>query len=333
MSICDRLNVVNKAQKYIAVYSFLAIGVFLAGSSLGRNTQFEEKIADGAQKLGAQVSGAIGKRNTPIEPEVPTVQPMQDPGKLDARGIMVLDITHNVALFEKNSNEKMPLASITKLMTALVTQEYTNKDSIITVSRDALREEGDSTLFASELWKVKDLIDFMLITSSNDAAVALAKHVGAIEAREGETPRQAFIRLMNERADGLGLTSIEFIDETGLDTGPVSAGAYGSAHDIAHLLSYITKKKPELIEATMKPYETFTSESGITHAARSTNDAIPAIPSLIGGKTGYTELAGGNLAIVFDRSINEPVAVVVLGSTKESRFSDVRSIVDALLKQ
>ncbi len=320
----------NKIQKYIAIYSFLAIAIFVAGAALGSQSRFENAITSGAKKLGAQVSGAIQQRNTPIEPEVPTVQPMREPEQLDARAVAVLDITNNVQLYQKNANEKMPLASITKLMTALVTLEYVEPETTITVTRDALSQEGDSTLFASELWKAKDLIDFMLITSSNDAAVALAKHVGALEAREGEGPRLAFIRLMNERASGLGLTSVEFTDETGLDTGPVTAGAYGSAQDIAKLLAYIVKKKPELIEATMKPYDTFTSNSGITHAARNTNEVIPLIPSLIGGKTGYTELAGGNLAIVFDRSINEPVAVVVLGSTKESRFTDIRKLVDAL---
>lgn len=320
----------NKVQKYIAIYSFLAIAIFIAGAALGSQSRIETSIADGAKKLGAQVSGAIQNRNTPIEPEAPKVQPIRDPGTLDARGVAVLDITHNISLYEKNANGKMPLASITKLMTALVTLEYVQPEDTVTVTRDALNQEGDSTLFASEHWKAKDLVDFMLITSSNDAAVALAKHVGTLEMREGEGPRTAFIRLMNERAAGLGLTSIEFIDETGLDAGPVTAGAYGSAADIAKLLAYIVKKKPELIEATMKPYDTYTSESGITHAARNTNEAIPVIPSLIGGKTGYTELAGGNLAIVFDRSINEPVAVVVLGSTKESRFTDIRKLVDAL---
>ena len=320
----------NKIQKYIAIYSFFAIAIFIAGAALGSQSRFEAALSDGAKKLGAQVTGAIQKRNTPIEPETPVVQPMREPGTLDGRGIAVLDITHNVSLFEKNANEKMPLASITKLMTALVTLEYTDAQSEIIVTRDALNQEGDSTLLASERWKSKDLVDFMLMTSSNDAAVALAKHVGEREAREGEGPRAAFIRLMNDRANSLGLTSLEFIDETGLDTGPVTAGAYGSAQDIAKLLAHIVRKKPELIEATMKPYDTFTSESGITHAARNTNEAIPVIPSLIGGKTGYTELAGGNLAIVFDRSINEPVVVVVLGSTKDTRFVDVRKLVDAL---
>ncbi len=320
----------NKIQKYIAIYSFVAIAIFVVGSALGSYTTFDDKLSSEAQKLGAQVSGAVNLKNTPIEPDVPLVEPIKDPGQLAARGVYVLDITHNTVLFEKNSSEIMPLASVTKLMTALVTLEYMNDDEVITVTRDALNEEGDSTLFASEQWRAKDLVDFMLITSSNDAAVALSKHVGQKEARDGETERVAFIRLMNERAEGLGLTSLEFIDETGLDTSPVNAGAYGTARDIGQLLAYITKRKPELIEATMRPYDTFTSVSGITHAARNTNEAIPEIPSLLGGKTGYTDLAGGNLAIVFDRSINEPVSVVVLGSTKESRFTDVKAIVEAL---
>jgi D-alanyl-D-alanine carboxypeptidase (penicillin-binding protein 5/6) len=170
----------------------------------------------------------------------------------------------------------------------------------------------------------------MLITSSNDAAVAIAKYVGAVMKGKDEYPRQAFIRLMNERARELGMTRTEFFDESGLDVSASQAGAYGSALDIARLLAFIVKKKPELIEATIRPYDTFTSLSGVTHAARNTNEAIPAIPSLIGGKTGYTDLAGGNLAIVFDRSINEPVVVIVLGSSKESRFSDIKTLVEAL---
>ncbi|MFM2414445.1 MAG: hypothetical protein RI911_138 [Candidatus Parcubacteria bacterium] len=303
------------------------LGTFLADRGI-----LAESVGDKAKTLTAQVQNALRKNTPPPEPEVPKVDPIGPVGELQAHAVIAYDISNDVVLYEKNSNDKLPLASITKLMTALITAEHTRSDDLISISRDSLNEYGDSSLFAGEQWKAQDILDFMLMTSSNDAASALSKHVGSIHVKENEDPRAIFIDMMNQRADGLSLNNTQFIDETGLDANATTPGAYGSAHDVALLLSHIAKKRPALIEATIKPFATFTSVTGVTHAARNTNEAIPSIPALIGGKTGFTDLAGGNLAIIFDRSINEPVAVVVLGSTKEARFVDVQEIVRALQK-
>jgi serine-type D-Ala-D-Ala carboxypeptidase (penicillin-binding protein 5/6) len=321
---------VKNVQKYIAIYSFLAIGTFLAGSYAADKGLFASTVGEKAKNLTAQVQGVFQKNTPPTEPKGPFIKPIGSVGSIQARAAIAFDITNGVVLFEKNASDKMPLASITKLMTGLITAEHVKPDETISIPRAALNSYGDSSLFSGEEWRAQDIVDFMLMTSSNDAASALALHVGQQLALENNDPRTTFISLMNKRADALQMHHSEFFDESGLDADITTPGAYGSAQDVATLLSYIARRKPELIEATIRPVSTFTSLSGVAHAARNTNESIPSIPALIGGKTGYTDLAGGNLAILFDRSINEPVAVVVLGSTKEARFSDIETIVKAL---
>jgi D-alanyl-D-alanine carboxypeptidase (penicillin-binding protein 5/6) len=322
---------VEKIPKYIAIYSFLAIGAVLVGGYVGTKTSLDVAVKDTAKQLAANVASAVQK-TPPQEDRGITIHPMKDPGPIEAKAALVYDIKDGVILYEKNAHSKLPLASITKLMTGLVASKQLSDDDVVVVAPEALAQEGDSSLLSKEEWRFKDLLDFTLITSSNDGAAAIARTVGEKVRGASEGPRTAFVRLMNEKAHVLNLQDTQFIDETGLDTGADTAGAYGSAYDVARLLAHIVKTNPELIEATSHQSETFTSLSGIAHAARNTDEAAPEIPALIGGKTGYTDLAGGNLAIVFDRSIGDPVAVVVLGSTKESRFTDVKALVNALEK-
>jgi D-alanyl-D-alanine carboxypeptidase (penicillin-binding protein 5/6) len=125
------------------------------------------------------------------------------------------------------------------------------------------------------------------------------------------------------------LNQTYFLDETGLDESETLSGGYGSAKDVALVLAYIYKINPRLIEATSKDVLTIESESGFIHTVHNTNKAFKNIPSLIGGKTGFTDLAGGNLAIVFDKGLGQPIIAVVLGSTKDERFVDMKKLVDA----
>jgi D-alanyl-D-alanine carboxypeptidase (penicillin-binding protein 5/6) len=121
---------------------------------------------------------------------------------------------------------------------------------------------------------------------------------------------------------------MRFTNATGLDVeGETLGGAYGSAHDVAMLLAYILKHHPDLIAATREPRLSVTALGGITHHIENTNVIAEDIPWLIGSKTGFTDLAGGNLAIVFDVGFSHPVVAVVLGSTKEERFSDIQEVV------
>jgi D-alanyl-D-alanine carboxypeptidase (penicillin-binding protein 5/6) len=221
-------------------------------------------------------------------------------------------------LYSKSADKQLPLASLTKLVTALVADEVLGQRTRVVVSERAIETEGQSGLLAGDSWVERDLSDFMLTVSSNDAATVLAT--------SGTTQRQ-FIAKMNQLVARLGLSSIVLLNESGLDVDEQNAGAYGSAKDIALLLTYITTVRPELLEATTFDRFTSVSLTGRRYKAVNTNKAAHAVPGLIGGKTGFTDIAGGNLAVVFDAGMGRHVAVVVLGSSKEGRFTDVLKLV------
>ena len=137
---------------------------------------------------------------------------------------------------------------------------------------------------------------------------------------------------MNEMAKEIGLTQTYFINPTGLDTNDTVSGGYGSAHDVAKLLEYAVIHTPEIIDSTRYARINFASLSDINHTATNTNSSINAVPGLIASKTGFTDLAGGNLVIAFDAGMNRPIIITVLGSTQNGRFEDIEKLVDASLK-
>jgi D-alanyl-D-alanine carboxypeptidase (penicillin-binding protein 5/6) len=134
---------------------------------------------------------------------------------------------------------------------------------------------------------------------------------------------------MNILVKNLGLGSLVFFNESGLDVDLNNAGAYGSARDIAHLFAYAILARPRVLEATTFDRFTSVSTTGLRYDAVNTNKIVNQIPGIMGSKTGFTDLAGGNLAVVFDSSIGHPVVVVVLGSTVDGRFDDVMRLVNA----
>ena len=238
---------------------------------------------------------------------------------IEAKSFYVYDLTENKALFAKNEHDKLPLASITKLMSGLVVWDIMPHSSSVTITNDDIALEGDSGLSVGEKWKLKDLLDFSLMSSSNDGMHAIASALNYYEAVNNKDT----VEIMNQKATSMGLKDTVFINETGLDVNDTMAGAYSSAYDISLLLKNIIEEEPGLISSTSRPEENFVSESNIKHSAINTNTSIGQIPGLIASKTGYTDLAGGNLAVVFDAGFMHPIAIVVLGSTIEGRFSDV----------
>lgn len=249
--------------------------------------------------------------------------------ELDAKAVYVYDLFEKKVLYKKNEFAQLPLASLTKLMMAVTAVDLLPDDTEITIRKEFLQEDGDSGLLVSESWKMKDLLDFSLVVSSNDGARALASVIGAfnMEEKDYDLGRRDFITKMNEKAQELGLKYTYFVNETGLDIDEVSGG-YGSAIDVAKLMEYMLANEPEILEATK--FQNITVDSlNTTHTGKNTNIDVGNIPGLIASKTGYTNMAGGNLAVAFDTSIGRPVIVVVLGSTIEGRFEDVSKIVKA----
>lgn len=254
----------------------------------------------------------------------------------EGKGIVVFDVINNREIFSKNPDEPLPLASLTKVLTAVITNEKLNDNQEVKIAKEYLEPEGDSQLVVGDTWKIKDLRDFTLLTSSNDGALALA---AVTEINNGQTTNDfssksleaQFVKEMNDVASKIGLPSCKFFNGHGLDRSGEESGAYGSARDMATLFGYVLKNYPEILEATRyKNLEFASSEK--TYSAKNTNVFVDKIPNLIASKTGYTDLAGGNLVIAFDAGLNRPIVISILGSTSEGRFDDALKLVEATLK-
>jgi D-alanyl-D-alanine carboxypeptidase len=267
-----------------------------------------------------------------------TIAPASDffsPLNLHAKAVAVYDLRFNRMLFNKNDEVQLPLASLTKLMTAIVSEEILSEHTSVSINGYAAGT-GDSTgLQTGEIFSLRDLLDITLIASSNRGARALASAAGASILKAtptaGTSETSAFINRMNARAEELNLTQTYFVEPSGLDPAKEVAGGSGSARDMAHLMAYLVTSRPELIEVTTYQTLDVVSESTILHRVQNTNQYLNDIPALIASKTGLTDLAGGNLLVAFDAGMERPIIIVVLSSTEEGRFSDVSALAQAAL--
>ena len=253
---------------------------------------------------------------------------------LGAKAVYVYDVRTKTVLFAKNENVRLPLASLAKVKSALVARDVSPLYGTLTISKEALAAEGDSGLLQDEKWSLDNLLNFSLVTSSNDGVRAIALSLGALS-RAGASSEEIiddFVGEMNQKARELGLKNTYFWNETGLDQSNVKGGAYGTARDMNALLEYILTHYPELFAATRETTTTLQSLDNHSHIAKNTNDIVAEIPGLLASKTGFTDTAGGNLVIVFDPELGRPIIVSILGSTEQGRFEDARLLVNAVME-
>ncbi len=249
---------------------------------------------------------------------------------LEGKAAFVYDVKGKKALFTKGADTVLPLASITKLMTALIAHELIDDSKKISVPSSAISQSGSSGLAEGELISAQALSDYAMLASSNDAAYALANAVGAVI--DKNNPNQTFVNAMNIRAQELGFTNFIFYNPTGLDVDANDAGAVGTAREVSFLMEYILENYPSILEPSTFTSTRVYNEAGTYHSAENTNPIVTQIPNLLGSKTGYTDLAGGNLTIAFDAGYNRPIIITVLGSSYDGRFSDVKKLVAAVTK-
>jgi serine-type D-Ala-D-Ala carboxypeptidase (penicillin-binding protein 5/6) len=240
-----------------------------------------------------------------------------NPDALTARAAALYDPATGRMLFAKNISEPLPLASLTKVMAAETVLAHVPPDLSVIITAEALAPEGDSGLQLGESWQLKDLLLYGLVASSNDA---MAAAVGALG--------QGAIDTMNREAGRLGLTDTYFLNPTGLDHNTEISGAYGSARDVAVLAATFMRQHPDYFAATSQTGVSFDRGDRMVAAAAT---ALPLLstPGFIGAKTGYTDLAGGNLVAAFDIEVGRPLIGVVLGSTREGRFADMQTLITA----
>jgi D-alanyl-D-alanine carboxypeptidase (penicillin-binding protein 5/6) len=233
------------------------------------------------------------------------------PPHVQSRAYIVENATTGEVLTQHAAARRMPIASITKLMTVIVTLENANPRDVVTVQSDAA-DVGESTIHlrAGEKISVRDLIEAALIQSANDAADALADYVA-----HGDT--RAFVALMNAEAKRLGLHDTHFVRPDGLDT----PGHVSSARDVV-TLARAAMTYP-LVRAVVRR-----RSASIAGGRRlfTWNDLLGSFPGLIGVKTGHTGLAGW-CQVAAARARGSTIYVTVLGDpTRSQRNADLAAL-------
>jgi serine-type D-Ala-D-Ala endopeptidase (penicillin-binding protein 7) len=237
--------------------------------------------------------------------------------KISAKSVLVKDINSNKILWSKNSNEVRSIASITKLMTAIILIEDENINWEKEVIIDKADINGDFNKLKIYTWekiKFKDLFISSLVASSNTGIKLLLKNVNISE--------EDFVKKMNIKASKLGLNNTKFKDPTGL-----SANNISTAEEVLKLASEAFTH-PNIKEATSHQNYSFrTIESNRLINIKNTNDLIGGYLNIEAGKTGYIESAGFCLVSKVSYEEQGPILVVVLGSDSHyERFSDLKAI-------
>jgi D-alanyl-D-alanine carboxypeptidase (penicillin-binding protein 5/6) len=205
-------------------------------------------------------------------------------------------------LLRNNESARLPVASITKLMTVLVALEHAKLDDVVTVSPRAAAVGGATIhLRPGERVSVRDLVEAALIQSANDAANALALHVGG-------GSEQRFVDLMNAKARALRLSDTRFVRPDGLDV----VGHFSSARDVTKL-ARVAMNRPVIREIVARPTETAAGRHLVNW-----NDLLSTFPGLLGVKTGHTARAGWS-QVAAARGRGLTIYASILGSPSRAR--------------
>lgn len=237
--------------------------------------------------------------------------------ELNAEAALAMRADGGRIYYNKNMEVRRPVASLTKLMTAIVVLENYNLEEIIKVPLAAVRREGSrGDLRPSEEITARALLEMMLIDSSNDAAIALAdKNPG-------------FVSIMNQKAKELGLLNTHFSNPDGLD----EDNNYSTAIDIAKIFIYLTDNYPTIFNILKtENIIVYSADGKIAHRLKNTNALLGAVSEVKAGKTGYTDKAGGSLALLissFHFGDKNNIITVVLGSP--DRFGESEKLIQWL---
>lgn len=307
---------------------------------------FSEKIADSEiisisqKEHEAKKDSFFLSRNyiLPVEKiSFPTRKAGKSEISINAKSALAIDDLSGEILYEKNIDQKVKIASLTKIATAGAVMNYIkmessnpiikignyNLEKVIEVSKSAVEAEGDSGyLLVGEKIKAGDLLKIMLIASSNDAARAIAEDITK-KNNSQERGFGYFVDLMNNFAQKENLSGTHFTNPDGID----ESDNYSTAKDIVALSRTIFKNYPEIFEITKISDVNIKSADGkIEHRIKNTNKLLGNMPGIVGGKTGYTDEAGESLLLIVEDSKHQHrIAAVVIGA--QGRFAEMDKLV------
>lgn len=226
--------------------------------------------------------------------------------KIDVAAALIKDLDSGYIFWDKNSSQRRPIASLTKLMTAVVALENFDTSKETTVSKNAISAAGGGEILkADTLYQIDYLLKLMLLKSSNDAATALAETYFSPE---------EFVKAMQKKSEEIGMNQTNFLDSTGL-----SVANQSTIKDLTLLVKFIFEDHPEIFKITaLKNYRDI----------KNINEFAGQF-DFLGGKTGFIDESGGNLISVFRYRSGKsdfPILIIVLGS--KDRFNDTQILLD-----
>ncbi|MBI3442406.1 MAG: D-alanyl-D-alanine carboxypeptidase [Candidatus Sungbacteria bacterium] len=298
-------------------HSLTALGIlafgFFAFMTVGR--PFEDASAPPIREQTASEIAALRRVRPPVL--------IPEPGGIDAESYTVRLVGERTPLLSRQELKRMPPASLTKLMTAVVASEELDPSDAIMFSQTAKAvDPTQSSAAAGESFFRDDALKFAVSGSANDAAQALAEAVGKkYHAYEAAAIRATFTGLMNKKAAELDMANSHFQNSIGLD----DPDHFMSAADMSRLLEYIFQKHQGIFEISRAIETTVYSIDRRSHTITNTDDLLKEFPAILGSKTGFTEAAHGALAIVYPVKPNHTALIVLMGS--RDRFNDGRKLI------
>jgi D-alanyl-D-alanine carboxypeptidase len=266
-------------------------------------------IAAESDRVAASVSAASPRK--------------KDEGRIgvetSAKAAIAVDWDTGTVLYAKNAYEPLPIASITKLVSALVVLgEGMDPEAEVGILGGDMRPGGIQYIVPGERIRAKDLLNVSLVASSNDATAALARSTGLSS--------DAFVERMNALASDIGMTQAHFVEPTGLDSRNAA-----TAQDVAVLIRHALDKQ-EVRDAVLRKKYAFTAASGLDHVVGSTDELLGSFLDeppyrFLGGKTGYLGEAGYCFGAAAEDGSGHRVISVVLGAeTRADRFTEVKNL-------
>lgn len=242
--------------------------------------------------------------------------------EISAKAALFVDTKSGEVLYAKDIHKRLPIASLVKVMTVLIALEHKSVNDTFVVTQHAADMEPDKMLLiAGEKLTLQELLDGIFLVSANDAAEVLA---------EGATGnRDDFIKLMNGKADQLGMKDTHYVNPTGLDEN--DNNSYSTVYDLAILARYLIKHYPQVIDISSSPHiylpqtpnhQDYDMYSGI--------NLLTTYPGVVGFKTGYTPEAGLTLITLVRKNGHEIIGVL-LGSG--DRRDEARELLDYSFKK
>ena len=308
---------VSNLEKFVFLGVMILVTLFGSRYSAGINTPPASIFSYGEGSQVAETPRTFGEgasiTDLPRVKEPPFYRvAVSEPPKILSGAALILDLKSGEIYFDLNSLKRWPIASLTKLMTAVVSSKNLNPQAVVTLTEAdfAIPPNNGNLLKVGDRYTVRDLIKVMLVSSSNESAEALAGFYG----------RANFISQMNSEARKWDMLETYFNDPTGL-----SVSNQSTIRDIQKLVEQIYENFPDIFSITRnRTIAVKELGSGNEWLSSSTNN-FSGRPDFLGGKTGYTDEANGNLVSLFSHA-SRPILVVVLGSSE--RFLESEKLIN-----